>query len=99
MNDCLSWSCIEFVAANTLHSIACSLSVIQIATIRYSSFIWFYRYTNTLTNKGGLNMLHMKLKSKTNMGTFNNLGYGWRWVTSQDNTTTPIQTLNNRAQQ
>jgi hypothetical protein len=43
-------------------------------------------------------MVHMKLKSKTNIGTFNNLGYGWRWVTSEDNTTTPIQTLNNRAQ-
>jgi hypothetical protein len=52
MNDCLSWSRIEFVAfANALHSIACSVSLICIATIRYSSFIWFYRYTNTLTNK------------------------------------------------
>ncbi len=47
MNDCLSWSCIEFVAfADALHSIACSLSLIDIATMRYSSFIWFYRYTN-----------------------------------------------------
>ncbi len=49
MNDCLSWSCIEFVAfANALHSIACGVSLIRIATIRYSSLIWFYRYLHQL---------------------------------------------------